>query len=52
MKQWKQEMRVNGDDEDENDVKGDDDDAFGMQWIESWVTIYSLTFNSQLVHIK
>ena len=31
-------MKVNGDDEDEG-VKGDDDDVFGTEWIGSWVTI-------------
>lgn len=44
MKQWMQEKRVNGDDEDENDGKGDDDDAFERQLIASWVTIHYQTF--------
>ena len=34
-------MKVNGDDGDEG-VKGDDDDAFGTEWIGSWVSLLVL----------
>lgn len=52
MKQWMQEMRVSGDDEDESGVKGDDGDVFGMEWIESWVTLLLIDLDSQSLHVK